>query len=733
MYIPSLYPDHAEATALPARRRPFLQERSPEIGVVAASEEHRTQLPRNGSTSAVGKRSKGGLATGGGGDHCESGVGPNDRALPSSLRAPHSMVGESAVVKRGRSQKKRAKKVKDKMRQLCLEVAAAAATAPSVSGAADGTSTTTADLQSGATVSGHAVGDGATSAGSDACGGVGNENGRQRLKPAGVSPWPRLERAARDLSALAWARAQHYRDTAAGETPERNSAPHRLLTASDMSVAAGASTNSNGKVGAVVAAIAGVDVEQSRADATGSLSPSTQSGREGVPAEHDCVESGVSGARARDTVGVVTEKGPAGGDDSEASEHGNARDEDGTSQSSSVPPRQKGDKQSAPTLGDAHFPAEETTAQTAQTSVRDTNARPAEVSIVATGAAAASDGDYGSPDQSAATARSHKKTRRGKRAGGAINRRRGAKERAAGCARRASGETMAEDGKTNTDVDVSATRAGKGGTGKPKDVAAKPQEAATFPSRSLQQTEGATVEQEVDGSSRGTGVHGEAIICCAKTIPGAGEAPRGGNGSLRADVPRLESAAMRSIRELRSMFASSPGSDPAATTSGSAPLQSQVRTRGILESLVALCAPFPWWPVPLSASAHQPLPPLLPGVRVNSSPASGFVDSAVDVGVKQSAAPAAIDVVATSTSRSSDKGDPGNSGVRREDHTPEAPPGPTSGSDRGGTKARGGTVGGSGHEVLTESALGILLIAFVEPKSRDHVLRIDGAAPLVRR
>ena len=54
---------------------------------------------------------------------------------------------------------------------------------------------------------------------------------------------------------------------------------------------------------------------------------------------------------------------------------------------------------------------------------------------------------------------------------------------------------------------------------------------------------------------------------------------------------------------------------------------------------------------------------------------------------------------------------------------------------KAGTKAAGGMDSGSGggdREALTECALDALLAALSEPRNCDHVLRVDGAAPIVR-
>lgn len=378
-----------------------------------------------------------------------------------------------------------------------------------------------------------------------------------------------------------------------------------------------------------------------------------------------------------------------------------------------------------------------------------------------------------------------KKTRRGKRAGGAINRRRGAKERAAGRAQDVS----------STAAIVSSTHVAN----TVADTAPNRQEDATPSERSGETRQGVQATK-IGSTAEGVsvGVGGRGYVAESATSPD--------RGSAVLSLPALEHAALRSVRDLLIMLISSTSSAAAvsekgqggrasllsstvhsgATLSAKACLQTQLRHRGILESLVVLCAPLPWSPVRFAlqgcgrhfsttspSSSLLPLPskeahvsPTDEGTVTLSEdsrceatprpPVSGPVNPH-NVDAEKASRAAAVVGVCAKKSGEKEQGGAVLSALRKHSTQPssrvpasparapatpvENPGTPTlsiMGKGHGRAVADAGSRGGNAvvadcgrRELLIALVLCVLGEALEEPRNREYVLGMDGAAPLV--
>lgn len=728
-------------------------------------------------------------SSGGGGN---AGNGISVALLATTAAPPSQMVGEAVAAgltaaavtcqKRGRAQKKRARKIKETMRQFCREVAAAAVAGRAVTRLA-GTEST----PSGSS--------GATTAGS----GLSNE------APA-VTPWPRLERAARDLSALAWARLQQRKDVSVDSGGDSLRA-RPVVSSSSVTPPTAPSTENNdaGTVSVVgVEVVANLGVEDSKKiEATGGTDlPSGKAPYEGCAAGQDKgIPRGVkcTGSAAHGEPGqLLIVQSPTFAEIGEGSTINNAESSTVLGTAAAATAEAAGaSKGNHEALADSHV-----------ANVEDSVALPTD------GKVAAGDGDPGQANQqreSTAAPPSHRKTRRGKRAGGAINRRRGAKERAACCARysaenatvtatRATGTSLAEEGTGE-----------EGEAGERGERLLTERESAVVPISRGVAPEAAPAEEAMARQL----LHGEAGPVSWRGGCGGGNTCREGGGgsgfsswcnvgsvSVRVgedvvpssskcsslDLAVLEAAALRSIRELCGMFSSSvsssssrtekavvggrgcssavSGSGSAAALSaptpcggGSSRLQSQARkTHGLLESLVMLCAPFPWTPASLAPApvrscccrpVHDPSLPTLASSSVDDngqSPVPALSTAACKGNGGGSNTPVAQCRATGSSDSSFTVGRPPAAGDEKGDIGPARTRGRcggyearsrSSGGEARGVSAACANVGGLGvasaREALTESALVVLLTALGEADNREHVLRIDAGAPLVRR
>lgn len=273
---------------------------------------------------------------------------------------------------------------------------------------------------------------------------------------------------------------------------------------------------------------------------------------------------------------------------------------------------------------------------------------------------------------------------------------------------------------------------------------------------------------------------------------------------LAQDVAALEGAAWRSLQDLHAMCPSpacypasasasamvavpgcsqqpSPARSPSSGSNGSgaagatekavstadAPhhrLRRQVRARGVLDSLVAICAPFPWTPVdpPLGTISAAKEGRSLRGCAVASS--GGAAVAATSSTNPAGAAAALPGDAGVDTGSASDQSGgcypetqrAGSHNCEHERHQhqhhqgvsqaamatlPRAWKGGRAAEENGrSVRAKkndagsGGDCGSGGREAMTESALAVLLAMLAEePSNRAYVLKMDGGAPLVSR
>lgn len=709
--------------------------------------------------------------------------------------ATAALLGATACQRRGRAQKKRARKVKDKMRQLCLEVS----------------TTTPVDTQA-----------------------------------AGVAPWPRLERAARELGELAMAKAQ--------------------LAESKATLPAGATLSSG------------------------------------------AAESG-GGARNLATACAAS---PC----------------DTAAESSSMEPPPPLSASSITCHPRVAAASEDGTASTAKDVGREAafaagNPKKCRATaLIAEGAqegrsSGDGEGSYSSsginqPSASAEQFASHRKTRRGKRAGGAINRRRRAKEMSvskfsatAAVTRATEGRVFSHtvaaaaservvgtrnvgakddgsgvgegregyEGEEYVDIEAISIAAATVATAVVDTVADTAPPQAEGENNAQRETPKIKNGQEVEpqehkkeqrettavvglssgDTGRGGREEGGVITDCeaegcipvtgcgykngnvfdgdgrrrgtagVAAVVARGVAPAGASGRselwlspsslpspslLAQDVAALERAALRSLLDLRTMcpvsacysesasastpvvpgcsqpspprFVSSCSNRSGATgatenknSTANTPtrLRHQVRARGVLGSLVAICAPFPWTPVdpPLGK-----IPAVKEGQARRRCDVAGGVDRGAAIAATSSTNPAGAAAIPRDTMRIADStvvgivsgsasGKPGpcQPGVERagpknceHDHhqhshcglspaemarLPRVCNGRVAEVNRRNGRAKQEGAGtsedcdGGGREAMTESALAVLLAVLEEPSNREEVLKMDGGAPLVSR
>lgn len=741
-----------------------------------------TQLPTGTSGDTASRRAMQGTPPtenpGGGGGQDERYLSSCSAIAASAGGQEGALAGATSSQKRGRAQKKRARKVKDKMRQLCVDGAAAPGTAATAEGVE-----VLADLDRKRTLSSSSSGSGG---------------------PAST-PWPKLERAARDLAALAWARAQ----------PGKVEVPR--------TAAANASTNY-------------VDVKSSTMlDARGSAGLLRRDG-EGVskatvvaslggvgapprPPEHPGrKEDGMEGPRVNLVVGGLSSSCGTSSEIAVAGKGGDRPAEVGEEVAQIQMPGpidvckrvEKGNTGENQGSGAVELTARETGIEGKPQPVADiagtcgTALKPANTNHTVTDNPAVVEFDNDAADPPATTVASrHRKTRRGKRAGGAINRRRGAKERAAGCTRRAASEAEAMEaaaGPGGTAVSSSqhdmtigdeceGDNADKSQLATPSIVVPVVDAVPSSPDLTREvgasktgvqggPTEGVDPDRNgggvagggkggAKGRSHGGGAGGGVGSMIEGTAVDVATPPCNGRLSV-VDMPPLELAAARSARGLLAMFSpsavavASSGKQAAKlvresslpilgtaspSSGGTTRLQLLVRQMGVLESLVGLCAPLPWTPVPLTSASSSSLPTphrstILPSAAVSNDilPASGAQSQPVaegrgegDVYVCTALSGVGASIATGATIGVSRRKGGDDSPKTRPDIPAPRTPSRSTRNETAGANRGGGVDGGRGREGLTESSMGVLLKALEDAGNRERVLNMDGAAPLVRK
>ncbi|CAN0277937.1 unnamed protein product, partial [Ectocarpus sp. 12 AP-2014] len=261
---------------------------------------------------------------------------------------------------------------------------------------------------------------------------------------------------------------------------------------------------------------------------------------------------------------------------------------------------------------------------------------------------------------------------------------------------------------------------------------------------------------------------------------GAPVAPRQSWSSSRG-MAAIEAAAWRSLRDLHAMCPAASAPSPSRAVSFtdvlSAPrsangggssavagatttanenmalrLRSQAKSRGVLDSLVAICAPFPWTPVvpQLNAAAASEQEPAaaataanpgvanacstgLPSSSCSSSPSTPSTAGAgTGAGRATAASTPTASMAFPSPAGSTPTAPGGNGGSGGQDQGNRAKKETAASGEGAAASAAAGEGNGGGREAMTESALEVLLASLAdEPDNRDHVLRIDGGAPLV--
>lgn len=373
-----------------------------------------------------------------------------------------------------------------------------------------------------------------------------------------------------------------------------------------------------------------------------------------------------------------------------------------------------------------------------------------------------------------------KKTRRGRRAGGVLNRRRGTRERAAkreAVVGFASVVTTGVPGVMDESMVLSSEEV----------VSADDTEAICSPALASNHHQEADKQMVISPQN-------EVMVKLGTTV----DIPRGATVAMPAScntftseshesllpLYALENAAARSIQDLRAMLTPSSSStseskreawDSACTSFSANTVNAenvlfQMRRRGVLESLVALCAPFPWSPViPLLPTFGQPSPPCddarrdigrerkmcrsesvsrAPTTRTGSDVAAvevvplGMTAGALpghgaecehDQG-KDGAVRGHLQVDSFNTARlrptiSSSRSPPPAQPRKSAASPPKTARGRKAVDEVGG----GGFPVGAGErkEWLMTSALSVLCEAWVEPSNVDCLFGMDGAAPVV--
>lgn len=625
---------------------------------------------------------------------------PPSSAVPSSIPAAVAAGGEAtpgtaalllattACQRRGRAQKKRARKIKDGTRQLCLEAATAVLTAPK------------------------------------------EEAPSSSPSSSPPSPWPRLERAARELGDLARAKARL----------EETKLALQAAAAAAMSASAAAQGSED--------LVAGLPTAAAAAPAADSQHPAVVTGlsRAGLPDPRPTSSAGDHPGEGSRSVGTAATAAALGGAEEEASlVAGSAR---------------KGRT--------ASLMAEE-----AEEGLSSGDG----------GGSCSGDGSGGGGSDQALRP-SHRKTRRGKRAGGAINRRRSAKERAASSTsatapataaagaqerddlgRKASGDPdvaesrelpvstaaaaastaavvwsspAGEKHKSKGDIEIPATDGMAQSTGAPgqeERLAAATATATDGENNFIVVRDG---RQERGGSASAGGEADAVVAGCASEeghvsgtngIVGAVAAAASFASGISADSPplrsespplssrdvaALEKAACRSLRDLRAMCSSAfssaaaaplPPPPPSSSSSSSSAdgggaaganaeartsprssaagrLCRQARLRGVLDSLASVCAPFPWTPVvtpslnavPTASGGAETVagasPSPAPGVDAAAAAATADSDSNLAGSCTESHGPSNAGPAAAGAAARANVSWPSASGARQQDAAP---------------------------------------------------------------
>lgn len=765
----------------------FLQEEHSFEPPTAKGGEAAEGLPGVESPSAVNGQRYGRLAERGG----EPDRGSDDGQIDSVRHVPFSAQGLAPVgkilvskavtcQKRGRAQKKRARKVKDKMRHICIEAAVAEAAAAADCRVAFSTPKATNVKNEG---SSSPVRNGSIDAGSRRS--PKKDGGHNGSKTLTLTPWPKLERAAKDLAILAWARTRQQR----GGAPLAVAAVGSEGAAIRQEAAEGSREETLTVPTAVTEDNATVAFENEKSRVVAMKSTDAKEGQligEDLMTSHSIAHEGSA-------VGVYSMDERASLPVSEPVEPAHFENRSGA-----APKLVAGalaSDEAAPLVSPALLEVGGDTKAACATGTvvgaiigLNTNTNKvisaggcvSEVETEAVSVAAevvCGEYDPGGADKSlSANVLVHKKTRRGKRSGGAINRRRGAKERAA------SRLSASQQASTSNEFEPCSKKvAGTEEGDKVCLLAVKPSSIAMPSSQypvgeklaklgpncrapveglhiSCDGAEGCASDAECEsrGGNRGVSIASAATVN-SRTLNGE---------SWLGHVPAFECAAAKAIRELSVMVSTlstpsaSPSSKVEVTNRHSLPLrvtaptsappaggvgrfQSQIRTRGVLESLLVICAPFPWIPVltalasDSSTRAMGDFPPNSPPLENGSTLRASSLKLEAGGRVVNSPAPPLPESTEVFNFSDSIKV-PSVGGERGDNSTPrmckadrELPPASHE-RGAGGVKPTLGRDGSGIREVLTESALEILEIALAEPDNREYVLRVDGAAPLVR-
>lgn len=333
--------------------------------------------------------------------------------------------------------------------------------------------------------------------------------------------------------------------------------------------------------------------------------------------------------------------------------------------------------------------------------------------------------------------RAFKKTRRGKRAGGAVSRRTGAKQKAA---------SRAPEGPD----DPGATWGG--GKGQPTPVArAKGDEGGDGHVSSCSQP--ADGRRDPEALSRRAGKAGGADAnACGSLGLGVHVAGRGFDAASDVPVPALEHAAVRPLRDLQRILcsvASDAGSsgkargarecarDGVSASHIASMLRLCIRRAGILESILLIFAPFPWVPVASQrgASPYGLRSSEMAGLTVER-PGMSRDEEDLACGKISATRPATV------STRGADSGPvpasgplcpgPGEPSALLSSSSESSSSSATTGA-RGWGRGRYFPALGAveGRDALAATALGVLAEALEDTGSLEHVLSIDGAAPVV--
>lgn len=617
---------------------------------------------------------------------------------------------------------------------------------------------------------------------------------------AAPTAWPRLERVARDLAALVWARAsqQQYRVDVDvdGTDRRRNIAPDpsaarpgrqdptppavRSERDSDADATTRSSTlpSADGIGVAVLDSSSAVEAVPSRGDTGEAVVPLPK-------ADGDCSE--VHSSRGAIELAAPTE--PNGVSMASISGRETTRTPDDDAGTENDHEAQASEMDALQTIESSEKQAAVNQPLTVETKHTDGIALAGESDVKGQGGVP----EPAAPDTGPVLPK-RKKTRRGRRAGGVLNRRRGAKAKAAKCE---------EDGAVSgTASEVTNVTGGRDpGMVVSLEAASSAEDTAGEPD--------ALVRHQLDGRQTPNAHHETAsdtggVISSTGTVTAADtpssaamvdtdSGPRATSvecqgGSMQEPIvrslssshessiplPVLEHAAAISIQDLQSIFLSSvastsegkreardmsasAGSPSSCTaTSPNARLHLQLRRRGIIESLLALSAPFPWLPVlPAMPRAVRERSGQDKGKPYATKPGSTAATSgdaeasttrteqpgqrdmdcdARDLQVEKRGATSPGHFRQSSTSKSSPSlgSSPAPAARRNEASPPMARKGSTAVEGDGGSAASASSAS-MRKASLIASAFAVLRCALEDSRNVESVFAMDGAAPLVSR